>query len=251
MNWPALSRPAVRLTFLLVVSAAAYWLARQAHLDRFTAADAEGINALLALIGGIYAVVFAFVIFVIWGQFTAVEDATLRECGSLNELLRFSRYLNPDSSRAIRRSAGDYAQRVVDSEWRSLGQHSKDVGAEKAFATLIGVVVRTEPATPAEQSTLQRLVDIARKLSEHRDERIAKSLTRIPPTLLALVRTMVGALLLLLFVYPFHSTGVGIMSFCLLTVILFFSNLVMTDTDNPFDGIFNVSPRPFSELMLT
>jgi Protein of unknown function (DUF4239) len=251
MNWPALSRHASRLAVLLVVSAAAYWLARQAHVDRFTAADAEGINALLTLIGGIYAVVFAFVIFVIWGQFTAVEDATLRECGSLNELLRFSRYLNPDSNRAIRRAAGEYAQRVVDSEWRSLGEHQKDATAEKAFATLIGVVIRTEPATPAEQSTVQRLVDIARKLSEQRDERIAKSLTRIPPTLLALVRTMVAALLLLVFVYPFHSGAVGVVCYSLLTVILFFSNLVMTDTDNPFDGVFNVSSQPFSELMLT
>jgi hypothetical protein len=52
-------------------------------------------------------------------------------------------------------------------------------------------------------------------------------------------------------VYPFHSEAVGILCYCLLTVILFFSNLVMTDTDNPFDGIFNVSSEPFSDLMLT
>lgn len=48
-----------------------------------------------------------------------------------------------------------------------------------------------------------------------------------------------------------RSTGVGIVNFSLLTPILFFSNLVMTDTDNSFDGIFNVSSTPFSELMLT
>jgi len=250
MNWAALSRHGLRLAILLAVSAAGWWLARQAHIDRLTAADVAGLDILLTLIGAIYAVVFAFVIFVIWGQFTAVEDATLRECGSLNDLLRFARYLNPDSYRAIRRAAGDYAQHVVTSEWRALGEHRRDVATEKSFAAFIGAVIRTEPASPAEEPMLQRLHDILRRLSEQRDERIAKSLTRIPPTLLALVRMMVGALLLLTFIYPFHSAALGVLCYSLLTTILFSSNLVMTDTDNPFEGIFNVSSQPFSELML-
>jgi hypothetical protein len=250
MNWTAISAQAVRLMAGLAAALTASWLLRAADLNRFTAADAEGINSLISLIGSIYAVVFAFVIFVIWGQFTAVEEATQRECTFLNDLLRFAQYLDPDANRAIRRAAADYAHKVASSEWHSLGERRKDKPAEQSFAVLINTVVRATPANPAEHVAHQRLIDIARKLAEHRDDRIARSLSRIPPTLLLLVRTMVVALLLLVFTYPFHSWMVGAACFSIVSIVLFFSNLVMTDTDNPFDGVFNVSPQPFAELAL-
>jgi hypothetical protein len=250
MNWTAVSRHAFRLAVGLAAALAAYGIMRQADVARFTVADVEGINSLISLIGSIYAVVFAFVIFVIWGQFTGVEEATLRECSRLNELLRFSQYLSPDASRAIRRAVTEYTQCVSNSEWRSLGERRKDQPTDKSFAVLISTVVRAEALSPAEEVTHERLIDIARKLAAQRDERIAKSLTRIPPTLLLLVRTMVVALLLLVFIYPFHSSWVGAACFSTVAIILFFSNLVMTDTDNPFDGVFNVSSQPFTDLTL-
>ena len=61
---------------------------------------------------------------------------------------------------------------------------------------------------------------------------------------------MAAALLLLVFVYPFHHWLTGASCFVLLTLVLFFANLVMTDTDNPFQGVCNVSPQPFSDLMI-
>jgi hypothetical protein len=60
---------------------------------------------------------------------------------------------------------------------------------------------------------------------------------------------MAAALLLLVFFYPFHSWTVGAYCFVALGLILYLSNLVMTDTDNPFDGVFNVSSQPFSDLL--
>ncbi len=205
---------------------------------------------MILLLGSIFAVMYAFVIFVIWGQFTEVENLVVRECSSLNDLLRFNRYLNPDASHAIRRAIGDYSQRVLSSEWDCLSRAQRDPIAEKAFSGLVTAVIRTVPANAAEASIHQRLIDIVRKTAENRDERVAKSLTRIPPTLLRLVQLMATALLVLVFVYPFHRWAVGAASFVILAVILFLANLVMTDTDNPFEGVCNVSSQPFSDLIL-
>ena len=142
MNWAATSRHAFRLAVGLIVAALAYALVHQAGADRFFAADAEGLNTLITLIGGIYAVMFAFVIFVIWGQFTEVENAALGECSSLNELLRFNQYLNPDASRATRRAVSEYAQRVASSEWHSLGEGRKEKGERNPIFHLEPLVVQ-------------------------------------------------------------------------------------------------------------
>jgi hypothetical protein len=106
-----------------------------------------------------------------------------------------------------------------------------------------------KPADAAEETVRERLLDIVRRAGEHRDERITKSLARIPPTLVRLVNTTAGALQLLVFVYPFHHWVTGISCFALVAVVFFLATLVMEDTDNPFEGVCNVSPQPFADLL--
>jgi hypothetical protein len=249
MNREEFFRQISRFVALLVAAGLVYAFLRTTGLYDFTARENEGLNTLILLIGNIYAVMFAFVIFVIWGQFTDVEDFIMRESSSLRDLLRFAAYLDAEADRAIRRAASDYLHRAVKSEWEALGQRRRDKQAELAFSELVNTVVQAVPSTPARETMHARVVEIARRTSEHRDDRIAKSLTQIPPTLIRLVDTMAGALLLLVFVYPFRHWLAGFACFSLLALVLFLANLVMRDTDNPFNGIWNVSSKPFADLI--
>jgi uncharacterized membrane protein YqjE len=248
MNWDSFAKPLSRLAIYLVAAGLLYSAWHTSRFHEITALEAEGINTLILLIGSIYAVIFAFVIYVIWGQFTDVENLMMRECKSLNELLRFSAFLEPDAARSIRRAVGDYVQLVVKAEWLALGERRRDKISEQAFSAVLTTVLHVAPMSPELNVVYQRVVDIAREAGEHRDERMTKSLTQIPATLIHLVHTMALALLLLVFFYPFHNWVAGMCCFLLLGVILFLANLVMTDTDNPFQGVYNVNPRPFSDL---
>jgi hypothetical protein len=248
MNWNTFSKLLLRLAAYLVAAGFLYSAWHTSGLHEITAQEAEGISTLILLIGSIYAVIFAFVIYVIWGQFTDVENFMMRECKSLNELLRFSAFLTPDAARSIRRAVGDYLQLVVKSEWTALGERRRDKISEQAFSTLLNAVLHVAPISPEQNVVYQRLIDIAREAGEHRDERITKSLTQIPATLIHLVHTMAIALLLLVFFYPFHNWVAGMCCFLILGIILFLANLVMADMDNPFKGVYNVDPKPFSDL---
>jgi len=250
MNGKAFSTYLFRLGIQLIAAASIYAIWHRSGLHEITAGEAEGLNTLILLIGSIYAVIFAFVIFVIWGQFTDVENFMMRECKSLNELLRFSDFLKQDSARSIQRAVADYVQRVVRSEWPALAERRRDKSAEQAFSQLLDTVLHVVPASPEENAIYQRLIDIARETGEHRDERLTKSLTQMPATLIHLVHTLAIALVLLVFFYPFHYWIAGLCCFLMVGLILFLANLVMTDTDNPFKGVYNVSPKPFSDLRL-
>src|SRR5689334_18426077 len=120
MNSGALSREVGRVFGAMVIALTIYAAVHQPAADAKLAGDAEGIALALTLIGAIYAVVFAFVIFVIWGQFSDVEKSAARECSSLSDVLRFAGFIDPDSNRAVRRAVSEYAQRVANSEWKSL-----------------------------------------------------------------------------------------------------------------------------------
>ena len=227
---------------------AVYGCLRAAGFYGFTGREAEGLNVLILLVGGIYSVLLAFTVFVIWGQFTEVENCVMRECDALEDLARFSDYVNPDARGAIRHSMSAYTHRVLKAEWAALGDGKTDKHAEEMFSQLVRSVVELAPQSDAEWAMRVRLIDIVQEAGERRGERVAKSLTKIPPTLVALVNTIAAVLLSLVFVYPFHHWLTGALCFAVIGVVLFLANFTMMDTDNPLKGVWNVSPKPFSEL---
>jgi hypothetical protein len=248
MNWTISSRTLIQHAGKLAAALVLYAFLRQVGFYNFTAHEAEGLGVLIQLVGDIYAVLLAFMIFVIWGQFTDVENCVIRECDSVDDLLRFSAYLNADDAATLRRAVTAYTRQVLNVEWLTLGDGQKDDQAEKLFLRVVNSVIEAAPKKEAEQAMRLRLIDMAQRTSQCRDERVAKSLTRIPPTLAGLVNLIAGVLLSLIFVYPFHHWAVGVSCFILVAVVLFLANFVLMDTDNPLKGTFNVSPEPFARF---
>src|SRR5580700_10879859 len=152
MAWTLPTENILKLAARLAAALLLYAFLRNAGFYNFTAREAEGLAILTQLLGDIYAVLLAFTIFVIWGQFTEVENCVIRECNALDELLRFSRYLNADDAANIRRAAKAYRGQVLDHEWPALGDGRRDKRTEELFVQLINVIVETAPRSEGERA---------------------------------------------------------------------------------------------------
>src|SRR5579859_3297485 len=99
----------------LTVTAATIYLALGlAGLHRLLDGDGEGLGAMLQIIGTLYSVVYAFAIYVIWGQFAAVENEILKESGALKDLILFSKGLREVTRDPIVRSVRAYGRAVAE-----------------------------------------------------------------------------------------------------------------------------------------
>jgi VIT1/CCC1 family predicted Fe2+/Mn2+ transporter len=232
----------------MVGAAVVYLGLRLVGFHALFASDAEGIGALLQIIGTLYSVVYAFATYVIWGQFAAVENEILKETGSLKDLILFSNRLKEATRDPIVRAIRAYARAVAESEWGSLSRGEDTERTDKLFSSIISSVTDAKPEGDAELRIHERLLDIANQASAHRDERLALSVKRIPRTLLLFVTLTACAILFLLLFFPFHNLVLGLVSIALTTMLLFFAHFVLTDLDNPFEGTWNVNARPFSDL---
>lgn len=248
MNLSILPRKAAEFFGFVMALLAVYLVLRQFGLYDWTARESAGITVLAQLIGDIYAVLLAFMIFVIWTQFTEVENCVIREADSLDELLRYGSFLNDDARSNIRRATAHYVRQVLGPEWAELGKGRKEKQADEAFARLVAAVIGMTPKDANEQFLRDHLFETLQTASRNRDERVARSLTRMPPTLSGLVKLIAGVLLLLIFVYPFQHTASGAVCIFIAALVLFLANFVLTDTDNPLKGVWNVRPDAFTEL---
>jgi len=215
--------------------------------DHF-ANDAEGIGALLQIIGTLYSVVYAFATYVIWGQFAAVENEILRESGALKDLILFSRGLKETARDPIVRATRAYARAVTESEWELLSRGEDTERTDKLFATIVATVLDFKPGDDFECRAHEHMLEIVNQASAHRDERLALSAKRIPRTLLLFVTVTALTILFLLFFFPFHNVALGVIAVAIAAMLLFFAHFVLTDLDNPFEGTWNVSARPFYDL---
>jgi hypothetical protein len=243
--------PDVRVRgFKAIAFAAALYLGlRLAGVHRFIADDAEGLGALLQIIGTLYSVVYAFAIYVIWGQFAAVENEILKESGALKDLVVFSRPLKDVARDPIVRTVRTYARGVAETEWSTLSRGEDTDTTDRLFSAVVTSVIEVKPEGDLERAVYERLLGIANLASAHRDERLAISAKRMPKTLLLFVTMTATMILFLLLFFPFHNLALGIVSMAIATLLLFFAHFVLTDLDNPFEGTWNVRSEPFSDLV--
>src|SRR5580692_8113769 len=132
----------------------------------------RGIGALLQIIGTLYSVVYAFAIYVIWGQFTSVENEIQKESGALKDLLLFSQRLKETVREPIVRAVKVYARGVAETEWRTLSAREETDKTDKLFSAVISTVTEVKPEDDIERIVYQRLLEIANQASAHRDERL-------------------------------------------------------------------------------
>jgi hypothetical protein len=234
---------------IFAFAAAFYLVLRFTGAQKLFVDDAEGIGTLIHIIGTLYSVLYAFATYVIWGQFTAVENEILKESGSLKNLLVFSRPLPEKERDPIVRAIKTYARSVVETEWGSLSRREDTEKTDRLFLQVVSSVTEARPDDETQRAIFERLLEIANQASAHRDERLALSLKRMPRTLFVFVSLTAFMILLLVLVYPFHSMTVGLASIAITSALLFFAHFVLTDLDNPFEGSWNVGNEPFGELI--
>ena len=234
----------------LIAAAVALYLAlRMMGFHKLFGSDAEGIGALLQIIGTLYSVVYAFAIYVIWGQFTAVENEIQKESGALKDLLLFSQRLKEAVREPIVRAVKSYSRAVAQTEWSALSAGDNTDKTDKLFSAVVSSVTEVNPEDDTERIVYQRLLEIANQASAHRDERLALSAKRMPQTLLLFVTLTASMILFLLFFFPFRNLALGLVAIAITTMVLFFAHFVLTDLDNPFEGTWNVASTPFAELI--
>jgi hypothetical protein len=234
---------------IIAAAAALYFVLHLLGFQKLFENDSEGIGALLQIIGTLYSVVYAFGIYVIWGQFTSVENEIQKESGALKDLLLFSQRLKETVREPMVRAVKIYARGVAETEWRTLSAREETDKTDKLFSGVISAVTDVKPEDDTERIVYQRLLEIANQASAHRDERLALSIKRMPQTLLLFVTLTASMILFLLFFFPFRNVALGVVSVAITTMLLFLAHFVLTDLDNPFEGMWNVGSEPFAELV--
>jgi hypothetical protein len=218
-------------------------------LRAFTA-DKDVLGNYLQLIGGIYAVVIGFVIFVVWNQFNDGTRAIEQEAGRLGALARLSAFMrDADHGKAIRKHIIAYTQAILGGLIDERSGRPESHADLKAWRELVRVVRSTPTQDDRDTAIYADILQQLDSLTTVRNERHSILRARIPWILWDLLVFASVVTILPFAVLSVESSLVDIMITASTAGSLAFLLLVVHDLDDPFLGVFNLSFEPFERLL--
>jgi hypothetical protein len=201
----------------------------------------------LQTLGGIYAVLLAFVTFVVWGQFNDARTFIEREASALVDLHRTASGLPNGTRRTIQGHLRDYADAVIRDEWRAMARHD-EAELERVGRQLDEVwtaIHRCRPETVCETTMYSEVLSRFNDVTDLRTSRLTSAGFRIPLTMKILL--YLGALILTGSMYLVYIPALwlhGLVTAALTGAVAHILYLVI-DLDNAFAGTLQVSKAPF------
>jgi hypothetical protein len=215
---------------------------RAFHIPEVFYADVHGVAAYLGVIGGLYSIVVAFLIYVVWEQFNRVQVGMGTEASALEDLIRIAAFLSERNNvLSVQGAVRQYMEATAGDEAPRLAMGNTSELAEERFDSMCQAVRGIEVNDPKDQVIYGELLRALTRVNDARDDRLSVSTTRIPPTLWSLVvfaSCVLFAGFLVLGIQSF-VLSVGISATVAGTLAFLLS--VIQDMDNPFDGVWNVS----------
>ncbi len=207
--------------------------------------EIHGVASYLEVLGALYSIVVAFIIFVVWEQYNRVQIGIAQEAAALEDLCRTASFLSDRSgTMQVRHSVKRYLESSASDEHRGLADGKESAHAQERFAAVCQQVRGAPVASEKDAILYEELLRNLTRASDVRDERLSVSCARMPPALWNLVlftscALLGGFLLLGVHSFPLSAALVAAVAGCLAFLLS-----VVRDMDNPFAGEWNVSFKP-------
>jgi hypothetical protein len=210
----------------------------------------DSVGNFMQTLGGIYAVLLAFVVFVVWQQFNETRAQIESEANEVLDLLRTTQGLPFAARVPIQKHLTLYVDDVIGEEWIAMGHRDEAVFERVALRLddVWDVLQCFEPNSGCEEALHQEALTRFNDLSDARSLRLTSSRARIPNALRLIL--YIGAVILVASTWLLGVDSFAIHAFISgglagsVTHVIY----VIEDLDDCFAGDWQVSRASFERV---
>lgn len=208
--------------------------------------DVSSVSGYLTVIGTLYSILAAFVIYAVWDQFSKCSDAVDSEANDLRDLIRYAGYFNDSLfEKKIKQAKDNYTESVLDDEWLSLRQGRVSSETEKKFHAIYSVIKSVKFDDQKDPIAWQQLIKKYNDVSDARNTRITMSLQRIPVVLKSLLYLVSVAVITGFFLLGIENNFIAVLITAFTTIVVIFVIEVVEDLDDPYTGRWAITKKDF------
>ena len=210
-------------------------------------ASNDSVGNYLQTVGGIYAVLLAFVVFVVWGQFNEAREYVEREATALVDLHRTASGLPTATRIEIQKELREYVDAVLSDEWRAMAC-GDELTIERIGALLDQVwlaIHRCQPATECQHTIYGEVLSRFNDLSDMRTSRLTSARAKMPLAMRMLL--FIGAVIIIgsMWLLGVERLWIHALVTAALAGSVAHILYLIVDLDEAFAGLIQVSQAPF------
>jgi Protein of unknown function (DUF4239) len=205
----------------------------------------------LQTVGSIYAVLLAFVVYVVWGQFNDARGYVEREATALVDLHRTASGLPPQSRIAIQTGLHGYVEAVMRDEWQAMAKHDTAAIARVShFLDEVWLSIhRCLPTDTCQHTIYAEVLTQFNDLTDLRTSRLIAAEFRIPLAMKILLyagAVIVTGSMYLIAIPQFwiHAATTAALSGAIAHILY-----LIHDLDDAFSGDWQVDQRSFERAL--
>jgi hypothetical protein len=205
--------------------------------------DNDLMSVFVLILAGMYGILVAFTIFIVWSNSDRADSAASAEAGEISALARQSIDLPQPGQHALQEALRAYTESVIHDEWPSLAHSQSNPTTAKLFNNIYLSVYHLPPSPVASDMDTE-----LPNLAEARAELILQSNAALPGLFWFVL--IVGALLVIglsVFFFTEIPRAHGLMAVAASVLILGSLCLILL-LDYPFSGI-KIQPDAFERAL--
>jgi hypothetical protein len=209
------------------------------------ATDDTVAGVVVSILAGIYGIVLAFVIVVLWQGYQDARAVVSSEADALSTLARTVDVFAPSQRPATKSALDVYLHSVVTDEWPAMQRGHASARTSAALDRLYSAINADASTDTAQQALHDRAAVNLDEAASKRRQRISLSEQGLPGVLAGLI--IGGAVLIVAFTYLFsvRLQSVHLVMSCGVALLLGCNLLLSLLLQNPFSGDISVSNHVF------
>ncbi|HTJ27869.1 MAG TPA: DUF4239 domain-containing protein [Candidatus Limnocylindria bacterium] len=204
---------------------------------------------MLGIVGGIYAVMLAFVTITVWQEYDGSQQRLAAEGSAAGDVWRAAVGLSPAATRALRGEIVGYAQVLVAEEWPLMRRGEMSRRAELRLAALYAAAARLRPADAGETNAQLAILQAIATLHDARRHRLLDNASGVSGFQWGVL--VIGSLAVFSYCYLMGMSNVRahLIMVAALAVVVASMFVLIFELDYPFRGDLAIPPRPIAEFL--
>jgi len=213
----------------------------------YSADDALWLSIFISVIGIIYALIAAFMIVNVWGEFDKLENLLRKETISLRNLYIIAFHMNSQiTTTYLKRTILDYIKVIREVFWQ---ETKKLEDAESKFIEIFQSLKEFDPKNGKEEIILNNLYEEMRTTSSYRVDVVTLIEAKTPGVLWILLTILSFIVILGFYIVNFENQLIATLIITMVATSTAVVIIIIYDIDYPFrTGFWQIEPDVYNEL---
>lgn len=209
--------------------------------------DVGGI--VLGVTGGLFAVMLAFIVAIVWQEFDAATQRVAVEAAAATDLWHTARGLPAPLGPAVRRNLTAYADAMVHDEWPKMRAGGSSARAEDLLTRTFEDVARFRPADPGAGNAQSASLQYLGALHDARHHRLDDNSSGVSPFEWAIL--LIGAIVVvgICYLVGLPSLRTQLLMTGAVAAMIASTFVLIFELDYPFRGELSIAPVGWQEFI--